>query len=267
MDWKDDALFSDDPLVRLTRARAVSRSTPDLEKDIRRRYKKWLPFWHGAANAWLVYLGPSPGNSPGRECGDPFQLPVLGKPHPHLKCYSDARGFWNTLREWTLSSFGTARLFRDEPDAALGVTLNANVLPTPQGDASRIDQGELDRAMPHVADILNLVKPRLLVPLHKKVSKSLLAELKSRGAEVITGPNEIPVRARSQSYEFYKPKIWEMKLSRGRNLLVAESPQHPSKRNFIDMRASSAYLGSLIRDRLRTFPSRSGAPLGLKPTQ
>ena len=54
-------------------------------------------------NPFVVFLGPSPGDSP--KVGDqnyvlraPYELPTAGTPHPGIY-YPDGRGYWESIRE------------------------------------------------------------------------------------------------------------------------------------------------------------------------
>jgi hypothetical protein len=127
----DELLFSPNPQVRWQEARDYrrTRSSEELEREIKESYKDWPKFWFGAANAWLVFLGPSPGSTPGkwtyREAETRFRLPSLGKPHEFLDTHDTQ--FYLALRKWTIDAFRAAGVF-DNREAALGSALLANVL-------------------------------------------------------------------------------------------------------------------------------------------
>ena len=188
---KDEALFSPDPHIRWEAARKYAQEKGnELGKEIADRYKSWPKYWWGTANAWLVFLGPSPGNSGGNAIDwNRERLPTLGKPHEHFKTQWDSAGFWQRLREWTIQAYSLAGVFPDDEDAALGLTLLANVLDVPAGDSGKIT-GLLSGAMPNVLNNLGLVRPRIIVPMHKRVSKLLIAEFRRRGGTKINILNQ-----------------------------------------------------------------------------
>ena len=100
--------------------------------------------------------------------------------------------------------------------------------------------------MPNVLNNLELVRPRIIVPMHKRVSKLLIAEFRRRGARITIGPKEMLVPAKNQRFSHYKPKDWHLDTKFG-PLLVTEAPQHPSKRNFYDPKVFDSYLADKIR--------------------
>src|SRR5688500_2077885 len=120
-----------DPVKRLAAARAAPR--PQAVPDT------WPAFWTGVSNPWLVFLGPSPGNSPDKAqaIGGP-RAPTLGAPHPHVETYIDSNGFWERIREWTHRSFALAGVF-DKPADSLSSVLVGNVLAISAGDSRKLD--------------------------------------------------------------------------------------------------------------------------------
>jgi hypothetical protein len=214
---------------------------------IREAYETWPKYWWGVANAWLVYLGPSPGNSAAAPINwEVERLPTLGEPHMHFVSQHDSTGFWPRLREWTINAYSLSGVFIDDDDAAIGSTLLANVLDTREGDAGRISESALEHAMPRTVEHLATVRPRIIVPMEKRISRLLVAELKRTGGRVIRGPSRTSVPALNQRYDFYHPQSWTFEMSFG-PVLVAESPQHPSKRNFYDSMEMDEYLAAKIR--------------------
>lgn len=244
----EPALYAQNPCDRWINAANLLRKDPQSVRDmIRKAYETWPFYWWGVANAWLVYLGPSPGNSAAKPINwEVERLPTLGEPHMHFKLQRDSTGFWPRLREWTINAYSLAGVFIDDDDAAMGSTLLANVLDTRQGYAGKISASSLEQAMPSTVVHLARVRPRIIVPMDKRVSRLLVAELKRRGARNVTGPCPTPVSALNQRYEFYRPQSWSLEMPYG-PVLVAESPQHPSKRNFYDPQIMDIYLAAKIR--------------------
>ena len=245
---KDKTLFSPDPRLRWKHAKEYAEAKgKELDKEITARYKDWPCYWFGAANAWLVFLGPSPGDSGGRTIDWPKEkYPTLGKPHGLFSTYVDSTGFWRRLREWTIEAYRLADVFQDDKEASFGVTLLANVLDTNVGAARKIKDASLAAAMPRVVDNLELVRPRIIVPMEKRVSRLLIEEFRKRGAVIIAGPSQTLVRAKKQRYQNYKPWSWCLQTDFGQ-LLVAEAPQHPSKKNFYEPKTIDDYLAQKIK--------------------
>jgi len=177
---------------------------------------------------------------------DTERLPTLGKPHEHFSTYVDSTGFWRRLREWTIEAYRLADVFPGDKEASFGITLLANVLDTNVGAAGKIKGALLAAAIPRVVNNLELVKPRIIVPMEKRVSKLLIEEFRKRGAVIIAGPSQTLVPAKNQRYQNYKPKSWCLQTDFGQ-LLVAEAPQHPSKKNFYEPKTIDDYLAQKIK--------------------
>jgi hypothetical protein len=209
------------------------------------RFDGWPAYWFGSANAWLVFIGPSPGDSPS---ASPVnwkrdRLPTLGKPNEHLATYRDGRGFWPRMRAWVGNAFAGAGIFT-EPGDAWAVTMVGNLASSAAGDASTIPADELRRGLRATSAALKLVQPRLVVPLHKRVTELLLPLLSGEGW-IETARDRTDVPALNQRFTLYKPNWFE--LTRGdERMLVAEAPQHPSRTNFYDPKEMDIYLANLV---------------------
>ena len=244
----DNDVFAADPRVRWEAAqRTLAGHGQGLREQIRVSFEGWPKYWWGVANAWLVFLGPSPGNSKAKPIDwDRERWPTLGEPHEHFVSQVDSTGFWPRMRQWTVNAYALAGVFVDDPEAAIGSTLLANVLDTREGDAGKIDDASLVQAMPTTVAQLSVVRPRLIVPMEKRITRLLLDELTREGSRILSGPSKIPVPALNQRYPFYRPAGWEVMAPFGR-LTIAESPQHPSKRNFYDPAIVDRYLSDKIQ--------------------
>lgn len=251
---KNEALFSPDPQIRWEASRDYAWQQGEaLAQEIAERYAAWPKYWWGVGNAWLVFVGPSPGNSGGYQIDwDRERLPTIGQPHEHYRTQWDSRGFWDRMRGWPINGYRQAGLFGDDSEAALSSVLLANVLDVSAGDAGQVTH-LLPAAMPRVLDNLALVKPRLIVPMHKQVSELLISEFRRCGAVIINGPEITPVPAKSQRFSHYKPRSWQLTVAWG-PLLIAEAPQHPSKRNFYDPAEFDRYLADKIKICLNSGP-------------
>jgi hypothetical protein len=118
----------------------------------------WPRYSPGTLNAWLVFLGASPGASP-KGTWDYDPLPAVGGAHPGVAEYQDAKGYWDGIRlfartilsDMTPSDAYMATMVRnlDDRQSALG----------PRG--SRMYQAARD-----VSDVLDrIVRPAMVVAL------------------------------------------------------------------------------------------------------
>ena len=244
--FDSDLIFSSDPYVRWKCAQSVLRERPD-SVHVHLRQQSWPRYWWGSLNAWLLFLGPSPGNSAAKPIDWEVEgYPSLGEPHIHFLTQQDSSGFWERMRQWVTNAFTLAGVFENDLDAAIGSSLLGNVLSIRQGDAGKIDKSALEHAISRVVSILARIRPRVVVPIHKTVSKLLIQEIERSGGEIVDGPSPTNVMAVAQRYEYYKPNSWSINMPFGK-LLVAESPQHPSKHNFYDSHQVDLYLAEKIR--------------------
>ncbi|MNB94855.1 hypothetical protein D3C75_420160 [compost metagenome] len=243
-------LYDPNPRTRWIAARQLRVERPqEVAAEIARRYDAtWPRFWWGVINPWLVFVGPSPGNSGSRPIDWARErMPTIGDVQVHFKEYDDSAGFWSRMREWTTNAYTLAGIFPNEPDAALSSVLLANLVPINQGDSGKIDKADIEAAIPDTVTLLAKLCPRVIVPMDKRISHPLLAGFLSLGFQVESGPISRSVPAKSQTYTHYKPSTWKLKAPSGA-LVIAESPQHPSKRNFYDPQEVDNYLASVLAE-------------------
>ncbi len=246
------SLYHYHPAIRLSAARESS-DAPTVPDE-------WQPFWSGVANPWLVFLGPSPGNSPGQSgAAIGCRLPTLGAPHPHVEYYVDSNGFWTRIREWSHQAFLLAGVFRDRNDS-LSSILVGNILSVSQGDSGKIAISDLHGAVPCAAKNIRWLQPRVVVTMDKRISKALVVALTRQGMTLTTSSIQT-VPAKSQSYSHYKPRSWDLACSIYK-LRIVESPQHPTKRNFYDSAVIDKFLAAHIREVLQADESLDLQPLG-----
>ncbi len=150
-----DGLYSAIPQERVT---ALGKATGDDRDRLMSELPDWPIFSPGSLNAWLVFLGPSPGNSPGGSW-DYDPLPSVGDAHPGVAEYSDRRGFWKRIREYACAVFPDL-----SPRDAYAATMVRNLDPNQSATAP---QGEhMYPAAVQVVDVLDkLIRPRLVVAL------------------------------------------------------------------------------------------------------
>ncbi len=251
---KDEALFSPDPRTRWAAAMQYAQEKGnELDREIVDRYKSWPKYWWGTANAWLVFLGPSPGNSGGNAIDwNRERLPTLGKPHEHFKTQWDSRGFWDRLREWTIQAYKLAGVFPDDEEAALGLTLLANVLSQKAGKEKGIPEEALVEAMPTVVTQLELVRPRIVVSLTERIFELVYREFQKRYK--VAPPRKSTLvktttRKKGKKVEF-QPKYFHIKTNFGL-LLIARAPIHPSHQGKYNTGEFDKYLADHIRSVIR----------------
>ena len=127
----------------------------------------WPVFSPGSLNAWLVFLGPSPGNSPGSSWNyDP--LPSVGGAHGGVAEYVDRRGFWNGIRKFARTIFPEL-----SPTDVYAATMVRNL--DPEQSATGPTGGHMYPAAIQVTEVLGkLIRPRWLS--HSVVRDSTLTE-------------------------------------------------------------------------------------------
>ncbi len=220
-----------------------------LRLAIRSHFSDWPRYWWGVINPWLVFVGPSPGNSGGQSVDWDSELwPALGEPQLHFRNHRDHRGFWDRIRVWTESAYRRAGIFEDV-DAAHGSVLLANLIPVREGDSSKIRNADLKAAVPKAVSLLRRLRPRVIVPMTKKIADLLISEYVSQGACVIAGPTSRSVRARTSMYPYYHPSVWRLASAEGA-ICVAESPQHPSRSSLYYAEDVDEYLAEIMRESL-----------------
>ena len=206
----------------------------------------WPDYWTGVSNPWLMFLGPSPGNSPGRlSATSGNRPPTLGVPHPHLARYEDSNGFWNRIRDWTHQSFLLAGVFQ-EPVDSLSSVLVGNLLATSAGDSKKLELSALIASIPSASRIILSLQPRIVVTMDKRISGPLVKMLTQQGMTLSSSQRQ-QVPAKNQSYEYYRPHSWDLADSQIK-IRVIESPQHPTKHNFYDAAVMDTFLAAHIRD-------------------
>lgn len=128
-DADDDPLFAPDPVMRWAESQRRRADPAWSPAAVRERYPWWPRYWFGSVNAWLVFLGPSPGASGSRAINwERDQFPTLGRLNEHVRAFPDSQGFWDRLREWIAEGYGRGGVFkRKELEAALAMSMLGNV--------------------------------------------------------------------------------------------------------------------------------------------
>lgn len=237
-------LYSVDPWARLAAARlfAAARSTShpprvdELPAELQGAAATLGRECFGAINAWLVFVGPSPGGSPAkaevaaRFSGD--HVPVLGRPHPHFN-YPDTSGFWTRIQTWLFEAFRRGAGIEAAEDA-LSLSLVTNLLEDQSADSDVLDT-RLPEGLPRFRAVLGAARPRLVVALKRSVFEAIL--------------NGLPPGTRRLEEQIYTvrryrpPNVW-VEMPDMSRLLIARAPNHPSRQHPIP--ETYEYLGRLV---------------------
>lgn len=141
------------------RAFALKKATVSLRDNILSENNiNWPMYSPGTINAWLTFLGSSPGNSPGK----PWvydSKPAVGGAHLGVSEYQDVKGYWKGIRKFS-------RLIFPELSAAdaYAQTMVRNL--DPQQSAQGPRGNHMTLAAIEVVKILGLVNsPKLIIPL------------------------------------------------------------------------------------------------------
>lgn len=215
----------------------------DLPDWLHQKFNAWdLPSLYGTANAWLIFVGPSPGGSPtvdGRVdklLGSSHRRnPVLGWPHPSF-WYPDGPGFAVTIRRWATETIrGIAPDLAE--DEALSCTLMLNLTSGQFANAGDVNIADSAAAARRFWQLLVPdVKPHLVVALTRNIYRQLRDWLPTEGSM-----NELP----SVTVRMAKPWVQLQCVVRlqtaQRPILLATVPQHPSRRSFLGSNLSSLY--------------------------
>lgn len=218
-----EQLFSRDPLIRLTTAAAA---TPAIAAGFLPPRDKWIVNAFGAANAWLVVVGPSPGTGPGGKVDRPVP-PVFGTVLPEFRRFEDPRndknGFWRELFRLLRQGFRRAGLAMHDEDAALKLMMIVNLDTNAHGDGSEVTRPMLKAGLPRLSCVLDVTKPRLILALKTDVYEEIW---KWWGGTVQPEQSHDPVRTRKQS--FYGKSRW-LTRDNQKSVLLVKILQHPSR--------------------------------------
>lgn len=277
-DVNEKALFSPDPSVRWEEARKwaqvqgwtkrrnaqlrgniMGRNLADVaERDIDlladlptglgARVTAWGEEFSfcGSLNAWMVFVGPSPGGSPshsGRmhsllDSSEHARNPVLGRPHPSL-WYVDGAGFFDEIRKWIDGAYQAAGYFRKTKDefASLSSFLMLNLVKKAYSRERDIPIRDRRRGAERLwRVVMPILRPKLVVALTRGEPKSetedsdrgvyrlIVSAASSEGLQV----NELEkTRFASGRKVYWLPKASIHSAAWGQ-VLVATVPTHPS---------------------------------------
>jgi hypothetical protein len=227
-------LWSDDPAERLAAAGDV-REVGDWPRRIGAQapMQPWPYGMPSPINPFVVFLGPSPGNSPPvgdsvhRTC-DPYELPTAGNAHPGL-FVEDGRQYWHRIREMgsMLIRAHVPAISEQQSHTLIG-QLN---LGTGQfGQAANAPfEPEYCRWVPEV--VLDYLRPSyvIMLGLASRLSKPNAGfdPLRRLGINWKDADDHFPLAAYKGSR--YMFRLWHRERPDGRSVRFVLWPQHPSR--------------------------------------
>jgi hypothetical protein len=229
-------------------------------ESILRQYRPWLVKDYGAANAWVVAVGPSPGAKRKKKLGaqsslfpasTPVKHLVLGEVHDRFTILSQEKSvFWRNL-------FGALELaFKKGTSVDCGglnhlkAVLTTNLSPRQVGNEAELTEAGLVPGVPHLLELLRLCKPRVVGALTKRVYRLLATYIGQAGigARLTTDDRHI-IKNGENIYKLRS--CWMNVEGVGRILLV--QVLHPRQAGLFRGRyipSVGAYLGRRFREAL-----------------
>jgi hypothetical protein len=202
----------------------------------------------GAINAWLVIIGPSPGNSPNP---DPTQQGVymrkrghlvLGIPHPFFTTYCDSSGYHEHMwgpserqsdhRMHTCSQQGIVPVFFErlglsDWQSAIGMSFHTNLTTQRQGSESKISADDLDEGVPRAMSIIEETECKCVLTVSLRTFRRIGRGLAA--SHVFVEGGKLSYRC---TQDYTTPwELWKNRSDSGL-LMLAKTPQHPAKSNF-----------------------------------
>jgi hypothetical protein len=237
-------LYSDNPRIRFAAAQALMAPREDWSPE-------HLPTFvrdavasrpllgrevFGAANSWLLMVGPSPGGSPPGATASPFEdwtYPVdLGRPHRHFS-YPDSAGFWKKIRLWSFEALQRGASIGSDTQA-LSVSMMMNLREEALADSSVL-AAHLWEGTPRFWSAVEVTRPKLVVALTEDVFQAILLSLPGRGRSGAFTKHKV---------RQYLPRSCWVSGNNGASFLLARAPNHPSRQHPIP--ETYEYLGRLV---------------------
>lgn len=182
----------------------------------------------GAARAWLVFVGPSPGGQSER------RWTPRGRAAPHHDCV-----FWEPVNHW---SRGFKRSLKPLIETIVGLPFTqsgklyafANFDYVSRPDARLVPLRHMKQGIPAVMEVLTKTRPRLVTALEHKSADMLCQALVDRGASLepvaVSNPR-LPVSRKSSRR--YRPleilRVVDKTLPELDKSFVVRLPQHPAR--------------------------------------
>jgi hypothetical protein len=189
-------------------------------------------YWFGSANAWLVFLGSSPGGSPSggkiKKSDYPSEI-SFNKTINHLLNYKDTNGFWNKIRSYSRD------VFPNIPDDDLyKVIMAGNLVDDQQGNSKKLINEELQKGAADAFKALSIIRPKLVICLQESVRKPIYDLAPKFGSSVIQEDHVLKVDAGIKRPVVYKVPVtyFESIDELWGKWILTKTPMHPSRSNF-----------------------------------
>ena len=179
---------------------------------------KWPEHCKGTINAWLLIVGPSPGDSP-TGVPTPDQMhdyqPLIGCPHLGFY-YPDKRHYWEKVRGLAENFFSEFKL---NSNAALSMMFHVDI--SAESSGKQLSKEKLLSDAPRTEIIFRTTRPKCIIPLTQRVFDILREFYKP-----------CVLKSGELFYGRYHPEweLWDWGCS-GR-VLVARTPNHPSRHGY-----------------------------------
>ena len=189
-------------------------------------------YWFGAANAWLVFLGSSPGGSPsgGKTQKSDYPSEIsFDETSNHLSSFKDKKGFWDKIREYSKD------IFPELPAKDLyKLIMTGNLLEDQQGDSNKLVQEELQDGAVETFKVLSLIKPKLVICLQESVRKLIYKIAVENGNAKIIEEDLLKIDAAIKRPIVYKVPVtyFESNDPLWGKWILTKTPMHPSRSNF-----------------------------------
>ena len=149
-------LYSDNPKQRVDSLSIIT--CKEKRRILNTIDHKWPKYSPGSINSWLVFLGSSPGVSPGEPWNYAHE-PTRGKAHPGVSEYKDARGYWDGIRQFSKATFFD---LSEEDAYSMTMVRNFDSTPSPSGPKGK---HMLAAGKTAYEDLNKVVKPKLVIAL------------------------------------------------------------------------------------------------------
>lgn len=228
-----DDLYALDPDERLRAARSlgtvprIPTQVMDLPSALQAAGErvKALGDIMSPLNAWLLFVGPSYGRAPidldahYRFAGP--QAPTLGYRHPLSESTAP---FFAELSRWGTAAFTGSAVF-DTPQDAWAMAGQMNLVAGWSGDASKLTKAALQAGAPRFWEVIEIIRPRLVVSLASVVYGTVERTASRFGARTEDETRDV-VPGGGQTY---KPRSRWIQTTSGWTFLLAAAPNHPSR--------------------------------------
>ena len=238
---ENDKLYSNFPDERLAASLEIDgKSIIEEIKKIKQYY------WFGSGNAWVVFLGSSPGGSPpkGKEDKSNYKSEILfSSSTNHFAQTNDGRGFWKKIVEYSKT------LFPKVPDNDLyRLMLAGNLMEIQEGDSTKLNNEELKKGATESFKVISIVRPKLIICLQKNVYELIYELAKGIDNELIKCEGVLQINSGTKRNVKYKVPVnyFKSKDKYWGKWILTRTPMHPSRSNFcVDKNFKEQFLEEL----------------------